>query len=413
MIMNDDLGCIEDQPSVAAPPEGLIAPGVAAERHEFLASMGHELRNPLSSIIAHVESLVEGIYGPLAEAQKTALASIQASARQVVQLVADVVELGKLETGGSPANPVACRVGETCEKCLQLVADLAHSRSAQVVTDIQPRNLTVMTDMRRLSQIITELLSASILTIPTGARVMLCVSSDGGGLHLRTRGSAGHSIPAKARPLSDDDDPTPSQLLGRLQRVKPIGVALLQKLVKLQQGTLAMHETAGSDVRISIHLPAETVASTVPEQEQRPPEALETDKPAPIFPSSLQPTILLADDQPALIAVTRNFLESLGFQVITARDGREAVHMALTLQPDLILMDVRMPVLDGLQAIRQIREAPDPKTRNVNIISLSGLAGAADKEKCLAAGATAYLNKPFGGRELERIVTEFARPKSM
>jgi len=121
-------------------------------------------------------------------------------------------------------------------------------------------------------------------------------------------------------------------------------------------------------------------------------------------------TILLADDQPTLIAVTRNYLESLGFQVITACDGQEAIHQAFTHRPDLIIMDVRMPVLDGLSAIRQIRESPDPQIRAVPIISLSGLSGIADKEKCLAAGATFYLNKPFGVREIDRIIADYLQP---
>ena len=120
--------------------------------------------------------------------------------------------------------------------------------------------------------------------------------------------------------------------------------------------------------------------------------------------------ILIADDQPALISVTKNYLESLGFEVVTATDGSEAVRQACELQPDLILMDVRMPVVDGLSAIRQIRASEDPKTRATAIVSLSGHASAADKEKCLAAGANAYLNKPFGIRDLDRIISEFLRP---
>jgi CheY-like chemotaxis protein len=149
--------------------------------------------------------------------------------------------------------------------------------------------------------------------------------------------------------------------------------------------------------------------AATPEQEERLPETSVSNE-ARLPTSSRRPTILIADDQPALIAVTRNYLESVGFQVITARDGSEAIQQACALQPDLILMDVRMPVVDGLNAIRQIRASTDPKTRDIAIVSLSGHASAADKEKCLAAGATAYLNKPFGVRELDRIIAEHIRP---
>ena len=160
---------------------------------------------------------------------------------------------------------------------------------------------------------------------------------------------------------------------------------------------------------MTIRLPLSRSAVAVPAQEPYTPES-PISAAAPPQAASYQPTILIADDQPALLTVTRNYFESLGFQVITARDGSEAVHQACTLQPDLILMDVRMPVVDGLTAIRQIRAAADPKMRAIPIVSLSGHAGGADKEKCLAAGATAYLTKPFGIRELDGLIADYLRP---
>lgn len=164
---------------------------------------------------------------------------------------------------------------------------------------------------------------------------------------------------------------------------------------------------------MSVRLPLSLLpaAEEEPVSEVCPPESFPAEE-APAPASTHQPTILIADDQPALLTVTRNYLESLGFEVITARDGAEAVQQAMTLQPDLILMDVRMPVVDGLTAIRQIRASTDPKTRAITIVSLSGHASAADKEKCLAAGATAYLTKPFGVRELDRLIVDYLRPKS-
>jgi CheY-like chemotaxis protein len=120
--------------------------------------------------------------------------------------------------------------------------------------------------------------------------------------------------------------------------------------------------------------------------------------------------ILIADDQTALVSVTSGYLESLGFQVASACDGAEAVRLTYSLLPDLIFMDVRMPVLDGLSAIREIRASKTPKLQTIPIISLSGGTGAEDREKCLAAGATTYLGKPFGIREIDGILHEFLPP---
>ena len=374
-----------------------VLEGATADKQEFLGNMGHELRNPLSNIIAQVETLLEGVYGPLESRQTTAVAAIQDSARQLLQLVADVVDLGRMEAGASALTQTACLVSEKCSSSVALVAGLVQSRSIQIVTEVQPPDLVVLADARRLQQIITELLSAAVLSMHTGGHLRLQVTHEAGFLQLQTLGSA-------SQPSSD-----PTQLLSRLGKIKPIGLALLQQLVQLYGGSFEVQAAAGQEVGMTIRLPLSRSSLPVPAQEPSAPESPISDA-APPHAASYQPTILIADDQPALLTVTRNYFESLGFQVITARDGSEAVHQACTLQPDLILMDVRMPVVDGLTAIRQIRAAADPKTRAIAIVSLSGHAGGADKENCLAAGATAYLTKPFGIRELDGLIASYLRP---
>lgn len=379
---------------------------LATAKNEFLTSMGHELRNPLTSIIAHVETLLEGVYGPLENAQKTALQSVQDSSRHLLHLIADVVDLGRIETGTAPLQPTTCRLSEKCERCLEQVADLARSRSTRITTDIQPQNLSVMADARRLQQMITELLSAAVLTIPTHGQVRLHITPEKNGLRFQVQGSPGHHTPSSDHSSVKAEDAAHSPLLSRLRKLKPIGMALLQQLVQLQGGTFTVHETAEHAISLSVHLPLGLLSAEEPMQEPHLPSSPPMAE-LPPSASSHSPTILIADDQPALVTVTRNYLESLGFQVITARDGREAVQLACSLKPDLILMDVRMPVVDGLTAIRQIRESSDPAIRDIAIVTLSGMAGAADQEKCLAVGATAHLNKPFGVRDLDRIIASF------
>ncbi|WP_397385184.1 response regulator [Prosthecobacter sp.] len=366
------------------------------EKNEFLGNMGHELRNPLANIIAQAETLQEGIYGPMEKAQKMAVTAIQDSARQLLQLIADMVDLGKIEAGASSLTQTACMVSEKCAGSVSSLTGLSQSRSIQIITEVQPPSLGVLGDGHRLQQIITELLSVAVLSMHTGGQLRLHITYDEGALQLQTLGGVGQ-LPSE-----------PAVILNRLGKVKPIGLALLQQLVQLHGGTFEVLETAGREVCMTIRLPLSRSSAAVPAQEQPPPEPSVSNE-APLSVSTRQPTILIADDQPALIAVTRNYLESVGFQVITARDGSEAIQQACTLQPDLILMDVRMPVVDGLSAIRQIRASTDPKTRDIAIVSLSGHSSAADKEKCLAAGATAYLNKPFGVRELDRIIAEHIR----
>ena len=409
MIMNNDLDSVESRQHDLMRQGLSFTAGSAAEKNAFLGNMGHELRNPLTNIIAHVETLVEGVYGPLQEAQKDALTAIHDSARHLLQLVTDVVDLGRIDTGNAQVTQTACVISKKCSNSMAMVAALAQTRSIHIVFEVQPPRLRVAADPRRLQQIITELLSAAVLSAPIGDQVRLYVTADGDVLHLQTLSGAGNGG-TDAGPSDGETDGMPQQLLSRLEKVKPIGLALLQKWVHLQGGSFAVREAVGSKVSMSIHLPVNILPEAAPALDasvHESPGRTELPAPAP----SQSATILIADDQPALITVTRNYLESLGFNVITARDGSEAVQRAVTLQPDLILMDVRMPVVDGLSAIRQIRASTDPKTRDIAIVSLSGHAGAADQEKCLAAGATAYLSKPFGVRELDRIIADYVRPR--
>lgn len=381
-----------------------------AEKSEFFSSMGHELRNPLASIIAHVETLVEGVYGPLDSVQKNALAAIQTSAQHMLYLTSDVIDLHRIDAGVSPLTPTACLVSEKCEGSMEGVADLARSRSIQIVSEIHPPNLRVMADARRLQQIITELLSGAVLSIPLGGQVRLYIAADDQGLLIQTHSSSSKPPNTAPHPSADEKNAMHSPLLSRLRKVKPIGMALLQKLVQLQGGTFTVRETAEHAVSMFIRLPLDVLPAAEPLKKAHPSMHFPENETAPST-ASQTPTILIADDQATLVAVTRSYLESLGFQVITARDGHEAVQQTFTIQPDLILMDVRMPIVDGLHAIRQIRESSDPKIRDIAIVSLSGHTGDTDKEKCLAAGATAYLSKPFGVKELDRVIADFIPPQ--
>lgn len=381
--------------------------GTAAEKIEFLGSMGHELRNPLANVIAQVETLLAGVYGPLPSAQENAMAAIRDSTQKMLRLITDLVDVGRIEAGVTQLAPMPCQVRECCENSKADTEVLARSRSIQVVAEVQPRDLGVMADARRLEQIITELLAAGLLTMKTGGLLRLTITHDEGWLVLQTQSGAGQAAVQDA----------PAQILGRLGKIRPIGLALLQKLVKVHGGTFVLNEMPeqefGMCIRVALSKTGGGSVAAAPAGEPEAPASVESgaaSAPAPGSGARKRPLILIADDQPALIAVTRNYFESLGFEVETAQDGSEAVSQACTLKPDLILMDVRMPVVDGLSAIREIRSSADPRTRDIAIVSLSGHATASDKERCLAAGASAYLNKPFGIRELDRIISEFLRP---
>lgn len=108
--------------------------------------------------------------------------------------------------------------------------------------------------------------------------------------------------------------------------------------------------------------------------------------------------VLLAEDHPGTIEVMQTELEVLGYEVVVAQDGQEAVEKAATESPDLIVMDIIMPKLDGFQATARIRE--NPRTRDIPILAATALARPGDREKCLESGCDGYIAKPFTHRQL-------------
>jgi CheY-like chemotaxis protein len=127
---------------------------------------------------------------------------------------------------------------------------------------------------------------------------------------------------------------------------------------------------------------------------------------APVAPGPLR--ILIAEDNEANVQVYAGYLGPRGHQLIFARNGQEAIDQALAERPDLILMDVHMPVLDGLSAIKRLRA--DPRMVDLPIIAITALAMPEDRRKCLAAGASDYLSKPINLRELTRTIAKLVRP---
>jgi CheY-like chemotaxis protein len=115
-----------------------------------------------------------------------------------------------------------------------------------------------------------------------------------------------------------------------------------------------------------------------------------------------RPLVLIAEDNADNLGLLLDYLSAKGFALITAGNGREAVQLAAAQRPDLVLMDIQMPEMDGLQAIRLIRD--DPALAKTPIIALTALAMVGDRERCLAAGATEYVSKPVSMRQLNEIM---------
>lgn len=367
-------------------------------KDEFLASMSHELRTPLTGVLSLAEILQEEIYGPLNPKQIQLAQTIEASGRHLLGLINDILDLSKVEAGQFELFPELISVGDICQASLQMIKGMAQKKQLQVSYSCNPAVIYLMADPRRLKQMLVNLLSNAVKFTPENGKIGLKVEGDITTREVRLTvwdsgiGIAAENIARLFRPFTQLDSS-----LSRQQNGTGLGLSLVKSMTDLHGGNVSVESRIGEGSRFTIRLPWK--GETAPE-----PDAQHV--PSREHPGELdgysgdQPLILIADDNEVNLDTFSDYLRVKGYRVITAMHGDDAVRMAQQHKPDLILMDIQLPGMDGLQAIRLIRASSDPQVARCAIASLTALAMEGDRERCLEAGADLYLSKPIALKEL-------------
>ncbi len=365
----------------------------------FLASMSHELRTPLNAIMLRGEIMQMEGQGDLSQKQKRSLAIIQESANHLLTLINDILDVAKIEAGKLSLTTDPMSVQSLCQSSLRLIKEMASQKQIQVSSDIDEDAVVLWGDGRRLKQVLVNLLSNAVKFTPEGGQVGLEVRGDADQDRIRFVvwdtgiGIAEEDMPALFKSFSQIDNS-----LARKYEGTGLGLALAYRLVALHNGSISVESKVGQGSRFTVSLP------WPPEQRRWKPLEAEGDKQTEdvaegtaVSPAAA-PKILLADDNKIAVDTLSDYLQFKGYDVIIAYDGLEAVNQAREKKPDLIIMDIQMPGVDGLEAIRRIRA--DANLADIPIIALTALAMPGDKERCLAAGAIAYYSKPYSLRQL-------------
>ena len=379
-------------------------------KDEFLATMSHELRTPLNAILGMAESLQEAIYGPLHPPQIKALQTIEKSAFHLLDLINDILDVAKIEAGEIHLDCHPTPVRSLCQSSLVFVQPQAEKKGLQLLLDCPPGLPDLYVDERRIRQVLINLLNNAVKFTPQGGTVTLTVS-----LAVETLLTEADPLPTSLRLTVSDTGIgiAPEHLaqiftpffqvestLSRRYEGTGLGLTLVKRIVELHGGTVSVQSTLEKGSHFSLDLPCLMMTdSPLPSS-----SAMSLD---PVFPNPDAPLILLAEDHPSNVITIESYLEAKGYRLIVAENGQEAIALAQTEKPDLILMDIQMPVLDGLSAIRQLRQ--DPAFQTLPIIALTALAMAGDQEKCLQAGANDYLSKPVRLRELVECIQKWLK----
>lgn len=377
-------------------------------KDEFLANMSHELRTPLNVILGMVEGLQDDVFGKINERQWKALTNVQTSATHLLELINDILDLSKFDAGRLELNCSPTSVAELCQSSLAFIRQQAAEKQIQLSVNSEEKLPDILIDERRMRQVLINLLNNAVKFTHSGGSVTLealliqgtAESSDQQTLRLSVVdtgiGIAASDHQKLFQPFVQIDSALNRQYVGT-----GLGLALVKRIVELHGGHVSMSSALGEGSSFFVDLPLLSLAvsndNTIDRTEAG-------DGTGVITISRPARLILLAEDNEANIATVASYLTAKGYQLIIARNGLEAVEMATTNGLALILMDVQMPEMDGLEAMRRIRS--EPNLASLPIVALTAFAMDNDRDRCLAAGADRYVSKPIKLRQLVSIIEE-------
>jgi len=371
-------------------------------KDEFLANMSHELRTPLNAILGLSESLGEQIAGPLNEKQQKYITTISESGRHLLSLINDILDLAKIEAGQISLDINRVDIQSVCEASLRMIRQLAQSKRQDVTLEIDDDIGLIWADERRLKQMVVNLLSNAVKFTPEDGKIGLEVHGNKNENEVMIT-VWDNGIGMKEKDLSRLFQPF-VQLDSGLARETTgtgLGLALVAQMVRLHGGSVRVNSHPEQGSRFTIVLPWEPALAIDPATKMKVTGKFRAVK---LDPSN-RPTILLIEDTDEVIMMIRDYLELAGYRVVTAKDGVEGITQAQLIHPDLILMDVMMPRMDGLEATRTLRS--DPEFEGTPIIALTALAMPSDRERCISAGMNDYMSKPVNLKELVKTIQRF------
>jgi signal transduction histidine kinase/CheY-like chemotaxis protein len=360
-------------------------------RSRFLATMSHEIRTPLNAIIGITDVLARA---PLPREQRDLLATIQGAGSQLTAIVNDVLDYSKIEAGGLVLEQVPFALRDSVAGTAEMFAPAAAQKDIDLILDLDPAlPAAVVGDEVRLRQVLTNLLSNAIKFTPRGS-VTLSVRAAPRGvddveLSFSVRDTGiGMSDATRARlfqPFRQGDASTTRRFGGT-----GLGLTIAHKIALAMGSGIDVVSAEGAGSTFSFRL-------TAPRAEL----PLRSEAKQVLAPRVRELRILVVDDSPMNRAVARTMLTACGYPVTLAESGPEALEQLAHTHHDVVLMDVQMPGMDGLEATRALR-ARLPAAEQPYVIALTASALAGDREKCLAAGMDDYLSKPLQLEMLER-----------
>ncbi|MGE3855032.1 MAG: response regulator [Planctomycetota bacterium] len=368
-------------------------------KDEFLANISHELRTPLNGILVLTESLQELVFGQLNEKQLRCVDGISTSGKHLLQLISDILDLSRIEAGRMTLDVTRVNPAELCRRSMSLVKDIAARKQLQTSVEVPEDLPPVAVDERRFRQILVNLLYNAVKFTDAGGAIGIRVGTIDGAVQFTVHDTGCGISEVDQRKLFQPF----VQVDGSLERRHEgtgLGLVLVRKLAALHGGSARVESEVGVGSRFIVELPFGDDETTIAEWHKTSHPGGGTSQ-----VTTMKRRLLLVDDNAANRMALGDYLGAIGYNVDTAADGVEAIERVSAGAYHLVLMDVQMPRMDGLEATRRLKALPH--TRNVPVVVVSAFAMKGDRERCLAAGADEYLAKPVQLADLRKILDRF------
>jgi signal transduction histidine kinase/DNA-binding response OmpR family regulator len=387
-------------------------------KDEFLAMLGHELRNPLAPLVTALQLLrMRKSDDPIVIRAERAM---ERQLAHMVRLVDDLLDVSRINRGKIELRLAPAELHTVFEHALQTSRPLIEERHHAIDVAQPPAPVAIVVDSTRLSQIISNLLNNAAKYTPAGGRIWLSAAASGPDLTIRVRDN-GIGIAPEALPhifgMFVQLPGAATRSLGGLG----IGLTLVKRLVELHGGSVSAHsEGPGRGAELTVRLPG-VVQPGLAEAAAGVPIPVLAESSAPMGTSSqasspvghekkgngMHPLrIVVVEDNSDIRETLKDLLVMCGHQVEVAEDGERGVEMVLSLKPDVALVDIGLPGLDGYRVAKALKtRMSQPPTR---LVALTGYGQPDDRKKALAAGFDAHLVKPVDLQHLDEVLREHA-----
>jgi PAS domain S-box-containing protein len=364
-------------------------------KDEFLANMSHELRTPLTGVLGLSEALQKGVYGAVNEKQTSILNTIEEGGRHLLTLINDILDLSKIEAGKMELQPSVIKVDDICQSSLRLIKQIANAQHQKVILTQNPPDMLMYGDLRRLKQILVNLLGNAVKFTPENGELGLDVRG------IEKLDVIKFSVWDEGIGISEENQEKLFQPfiqlesnLSRSYSGTGLGLSLVHRLAILHGGQVKVTSKLGEGSRFTVSIPwykdeAMALNEAAVKMNEKRSKELEG-----IGGAVTSERVLVVEDNDVNRGMICDFLSFQGYQVISAQSGRKGMDLLVKEKPDLVLMDIQMPGIDGLEVIRTVRQMQGAVS-SVPIIALTALAMPEDRQLCLDAGADDYLSKPI------------------